>query len=75
MDYVNIAGLVFGFIGSAILGLGMIRSKDRIEKESGSFWDGNPYTEGFYRLDRVKGLWGMGTLAVGFFLQILSVFI
>ena len=73
MDYLSLAGLFFAFVGSIILGLGMIRSKDRIEKESGTYWDGNPFTAHFYHLDRKIGLWGMASLSFGFLVQILSI--
>ncbi len=54
------------------MGLGMIRSKDRIEKESGTFWDGNPYTKQFFHVDRKIGFIGMVLLIVGFLFQIIS---
>jgi len=68
----DLTGLAFNFLGSLILGLGMIRSKDRIEKESGTYWDGNPYSKKFFYTDRKVGLAGMILLSLGFLLQFVS---
>lgn len=68
----NLIGLILNFIGSLIMGLGMIRSKNRIEKESGTYYDGNPYTKKFFYTDRKIGLLGIILLAIGFLLQLIS---
>jgi len=75
MGHLNIIGLVFNLLGSLILGFGMIRSKERIEKESTSYWDGNPYTKKYFYTDKKIGLWGIGFLLIGFLLQVISNFI
>lgn len=75
MKILNLIGLILNFLGSIIFGLGMIRSKDRIEKESGSYYNGNPYAKKFFYADRKIGLWGIILLAIGFLLQLISIFL
>jgi hypothetical protein len=72
MNHLNLIGLVLNFVGSLILGFGMIRSKDRIEKESGSYWDENPHTKRFFYTDRKIGMFGIGLLSLGFLLQLVA---
>ena len=75
MERINLFGLILSFAGSVILGLGMIRSSDRIEKESGMYWGGNPYTKQFFYADRKIGVFGVGLLGLGFLLQLVALYL
>ncbi len=75
MKALELIGLFFNFAGSLLLGLGMIRSKDRIEKESKTYWGSNPYAKKFFSTDRVIGFFGVGLLAIGFLLQFVSFYL
>lgn len=72
MENLNLIGLASAFFGSIILGLGMVRTNERIEKESGTYWNGNPYAKQFYYLDRRVGIAGMTLLSIGFLCQLIA---
>lgn len=74
MKNLEFIGLLLNLLGSIVLALGMIRSKERIEKESGTYWDGNPYAKQYFYTDRKLGLLGISLLGIGFLLQLVALY-
>jgi hypothetical protein len=65
-------GLAFNFIGTVVLVLSLIKSNKQIDKESGTYWDNNPYTKLSITRDRRLAIIGLSLIAIGFLLQIFS---
>ena len=74
MHYLNIIGLILNFFGTIIMAWGLFKTKDQIEKESGTYWGHNLFLKHSMYRDRQAAIVGMCFLAVGFLLQLFGAF-
>ncbi len=69
-----IIGLSMDILGVVILVLPLLKSKEQIEQESGTYIGENRYLRMSMIKDRNKGLLGLGLLIFGFLLQLIARF-
>lgn len=71
MKTLAILGLSFNFIGAIILAVGLVKTKNQIEKESDTYWDQNPHLKFSMYKDRKATILGISIMAIGFLMSLI----
>lgn len=66
MHLLNLVGLVMGYLGSIMLSVGILRSKQEVIDEEKPFWGPNPFKMRSTLNSRLLGFAGLAALVAGF---------
>ncbi len=65
MDIINFIGLILGFIGSILLSVGLLKSREAAIDEETPFWGKNPFKMQDILASRNLAMWGFSLFVAG----------
>ncbi|MFH1598109.1 MAG: hypothetical protein ABIB97_03480 [Patescibacteria group bacterium] len=72
MKILTIIGLSLNFIGAIVLAFGLVKTKEQIRMESGTYYEENPHLKSSMYRDRKSAIIGIGVMAIGFLISLAS---